>query len=363
MLKITKPSLVLNEKICKQNIRRMHEKALRNNVDFRPHFKTHQSKVVGRWFRERGISKITVSSLEMATYFAEDDWNDITVAFPVNILEYELINLLAAKIDLNLVVESVQHVEALSKFIKSNVNLFIKIDTGYHRTGIASKHVAEIEKILKEIERYDKMNFYGFLDHAGHSYYAKSKADIHKIHKESIQELLALKKYFIGSFPNLKLSTGDTPSCSIAEDFTAVNEIRPGNFVFYDLTQVAISSCRVDQIAVAMACPIVAIHEDRNEIIIYGGAAHFSKDVLIDDLDGKSYGYLVESKGNTWGDIIPQAFLKKLSQEHGTIVAPMEYIKRKAIGDIVYILPVHSCMTALAMREYISTDAKIIDHL
>jgi len=33
-----------------------------------------------------------------------------------------------------------------------------------------------------------------------------------------------------------------------------VDEIRPGNFVFYDLMQYRIGSCSVGQIAVAMAC-------------------------------------------------------------------------------------------------------------
>ena len=83
---ITTPTLILDETKCKQNIANMYHKSQKHGVLLRPHFKTHQSLQVGRWFKEAGVSKIIVSSLQMASYFAPE-WNDITVAFPVNVLE------------------------------------------------------------------------------------------------------------------------------------------------------------------------------------------------------------------------------------------------------------------------------------
>ena len=93
-------------------------------------------------------------------------------------------------------------------------------------------------------------------------------------------QLFRLKKAFLDRYPDLLISMGDTPGCSVAEDFTGIDEIRPGNFVFYDLTQNRVGSNSIEQIAVAMACPVVAIHKDRREIIVYGGGVHFSKDRL-----------------------------------------------------------------------------------
>ena len=104
MIQVTEPTMVLNEEVCKSNIARMAAKAKAANVVFRPHFKTHQSREIGEWFRASGVDKITVSSLNMAMKFAEWGWNDITVAFPVNCLEHEKINALAAKIRLNFVI-------------------------------------------------------------------------------------------------------------------------------------------------------------------------------------------------------------------------------------------------------------------
>ncbi|MEQ9413859.1 MAG: amidophosphoribosyltransferase, partial [Cyclobacteriaceae bacterium] len=101
---INQPTLLLDKQKCIQNIDRLVDKAKQSNVNLRPHFKTHQSHEIGRWFKERGVSCCTVSSLKMAQYFSEDGWNDITVAFPLNCLEVDLINTLASTIQLNLLV-------------------------------------------------------------------------------------------------------------------------------------------------------------------------------------------------------------------------------------------------------------------
>ena len=82
---IDQPTLVVDEMITRRNIERMVTRAHKNNVSFRPHFKTHQSAEVGEWFREKGVNKITVSSVEMAEYFALHGWQDITIAFSINI--------------------------------------------------------------------------------------------------------------------------------------------------------------------------------------------------------------------------------------------------------------------------------------
>ena len=88
-MKIAQPTLLLDEIKCRNNISRMYEKALANNVVFRPHFKTHQSADISHWFKETGTSCITVSSVRMAIYFANHGWNNILIAFPFNILEID----------------------------------------------------------------------------------------------------------------------------------------------------------------------------------------------------------------------------------------------------------------------------------
>ena len=360
---IFRPTLLLDEGKCKKNNFAMVEKAKRNKVRFRPHFKTHVSHEIGRWFRDLGIDAITVSSLSMAEYFADDGWNDITVAFPANLLEIETINRLAARTTLNLLVESADVVILLDKGLLHHVNAFIKIDIGNHRTGIDHDNLILIDTVLNAIENSDHITFKGFLGHAGQSYDSKSLIETGKIHYESIAMLKKLKEIYFKRFPNLVLSTGDTPTCSVMEDFSGIDEIRPGNFVFYDLMQHRLGSCTIDQIAVALACPVVAIHHERNEMIIYGGAVHFSKERIVDNSAGTVYGQVVEDRGEGWGDVIEGMILKRLSQEHGIVKVPEHLIDRYKVGDVIKILPVHSCLTADLASSYLTTDGRVISRL
>ena len=126
----SKPTLVLDEQKCKANIRKMAAKAEANGVEFRPHFKTHQSLEIGSWFREVGVTKITVSSVDMALYFAQDAWQDITIAFPVNLLEIDPINQLAEQLNLTILLEDSTTAQRLDGLLSAKVNVFIKINIG-----------------------------------------------------------------------------------------------------------------------------------------------------------------------------------------------------------------------------------------
>lgn len=343
---IIEPTLLLDEAKCRRNIRKMAEKAARNGVRLRPHFKTHQSHAVGQWFREAGITAITVSSLKMACYFAEAGWEDITVAFPVNTLEADRLNRLAKKIRLNVLIEDAATPARLNAILQYPVQAFIKVDTGYHRTGVNAADTTTIDAIKDALDKSPMLSLKGFVAHAGHSYHSRSQAAIWQVHHESVAQVQVLYHRYHLRIPNLEISIGDTPTCSICEGFGPATEIRPGNFVFYDITQAAITSCTYDEIAVALACPVVAKHKLRNEIIVYGGGVHFSKDVL-EMADGtRNYGALVPWQGNSWGTPIPGCYMSKLSQEHGTLKVTDEMFEKVSVGDVLLILPVHSCMTA-----------------
>jgi D-serine deaminase-like pyridoxal phosphate-dependent protein len=357
---ITVPTLLLDEEKCRRNIRIMSEKARKIGVTFRPHFKTHVSHEIGEWFREEEVDRITVSSLRMAQYFAEDGWKDILVAFPVNLLEIDIINDLAKRIKLSLLVESVYAVDFLGKNLQAPVEVYIKVDFGYHRTGVDHEDTEQITGICKAIAGTEKMKLTGFLSHAGNSYNARGRSEILKVHEESVRAALELKGKFMNDYPDIKISLGDTPTCSIAGDFSQIDEIRPGNFVFYDLTQTFIGSCTPEMVAVAMACPVVAVHPERNEIVIYGGSVHFSKDSIADFSGRSIYGAVVMDDGPGWGDIVENAVLARLSQEHGIVEAPPSFIDRLRPGEIIKIMPVHSCLTAHAMKRYLTLTGRTI---
>ncbi len=360
-LNITRPTLLLDKNICLKNISMMADKARQNNLILRPHFKTHQSAEIGSWFKDFGVNSIAVSSVKMAKYFSENGWEDITIAFPVNILEINSINDLAEKIKINLLVESIETVEFLNDNLKNEFDLFIKIDTGYHRTGIFYKNGEKIAEVVSKINNSLKQNFKGFLIHAGHSYKADSVKMINKIHKETLTGIKHLIDEYKSKYPDILISSGDTPSCSLMDDFTGIDEIRPGNFVFYDLMQCNIGSCSFEQIAVALACPVVAKHKERNEIVIYGGAVHLSKEFIVDKEGNTLFGSVVEFENSQWSRPIEDTYLKSVSQEHGIIKAGKDFFNKIKVGDILGIIPVHSCLTSNLMKEYLTLDNEHIE--
>lgn len=358
--KLSEPTLILDVARCKINIRNMAEKAKKAGLRLRPHFKTHQSHVVGRWMREAGIECATVSSLRMAEYFAADGWKDVTVAFPLNILEMERVNRLAKTIRLNILAENLEALQALETHLQTGVQVMIKIDVGYGRTGVPWTKRELIDKMLDFMETAGHLQFAGFLTHAGHTYQARSAEEIYKVHKTSIAGADRFKDAYITAYPNLILSVGDTPSCSAMDDFGMADEIRPGNFVFYDLTQVAIGSCSLEQIAVAMACPVVAKHPERREIVVYGGGVHLSKDRLAKN--GQTiFGQIVSWSDKGWTFPEQVSPVVSLSQEHGIIKASPELLEKTQIGDLLGVLPVHSCMAADLMKRYITTEGEWIE--
>lgn len=359
-MKITVPALLLDKEKCLANIKFMADKANQHNLIFRPHLKTPQSIKAASWYKNFGVSKVTVSSFRMAEYFAGAGWNDITVAFPVNILEIDRINLLADKITINILITNKEVVEFLNKHIKSPVNFFIKIDTGTHRTGINPENTGEINEIISASRKSEKLIFKGFLAHSGHTYKAKSKEEVHSIHIDEIQILKNLKEHYNQDFPDMIISAGDTPACSLEEDFTGIDEIRPGNFAFYDLQQWKIGSCSLEQIAAAIACPVVSKNEERKEILIYGGGVHFSKE--FDTMqDGTVYfGLPVKLNDNGWEMPDGKSYVRALSQEHGVIKASDELYSEIKIGDVIGVLPIHSCMTADCMKKYYTLEGEEI---
>jgi D-serine deaminase-like pyridoxal phosphate-dependent protein len=359
-MEIVRPTLLLSKEIALRNIENMSRKAKDLHLNFRPHFKTHQSAEIGEWFRNAGVQCITVSSLTMANYFADAGWDDITIAFSVNIPEIPEINDLAGRIKLNVLIENKEGLEALQEKITWHIGVFIKIDTGYNRTGIEASRTPLIDQLLEGIQKSPLLQFKGFLSHTGHTYQANSTHDIFSRHFDALLKMKALKTRYQSEWPELIISLGDTPSCSICDNFDGVDEIRPGNFVFYDLMQYKLGVCQLSDIAVRMVCPVISVHPSRNEVVIYGGAIHFAKDSIV-NVDGKLlYGRVVVNENETRILLDEKNYLHALTQEHGILkVNPRELHFFKP-GELIEIIPVHSCLTANLMKEYMTTEGEII---
>lgn len=352
-MEIVHPTLLLNEAVCKQNIARMAQKAQKHSLQFWPHFKTHQSAKVGEWFREYGVEKITVSSLQMARYFHEAGWKRIHVAFPFNVRAIEGVENLAGTCQLSLNVVNVEQIEALASQ-KSPVDVFMEIDTGYGRTGINPKDTEHLENLISKIHQASNLVFKGFYCHNGHNYHASNTAEILRNHAITQSAFKSLKQTFTEAI----CVAGDTPGCSLANDFNEIDVMSPGNFAFYDVMQSELGSCYVDQIAVSMLCPVIDKSESKKSVLVHGGGVHFSKDHLVTD-NGVIYGRLksIYQKGQNVASV-GNSRLTSLSQEHGILSCSSKDFDSIQIGDLVEIYPVHSCLTAACMGQYQLDDGR-----
>ncbi len=360
MVEITYPTFVIDKDICLQNIERMVEKAKQHKIRFRPHFKTHQSAKIGEWFRIYGVDAITVSSVKMAGYFAAHNWDDITIAFPVNIYEVSEINRLAANIKLNILVENKESAELLAKRIDNPTGVFIEIDTGHNRTGILPAKTGIIDQIIDILTANKKITFKGFLTHSGHTYRARSTNEIFSRHFDALLKMQSLKRKYKTKFSNIEISIGDTPSATLCTNFNGIDEIRPGNFVFYDLMMQNLGVCSFKDIAVKVVCPVIGKHISRNEVVIYGGAVHLSKDSII-NINGKPmFGRIIIQKNGEEILLDPLNYVATLSQEHGILKVEQKQFKNFQVGDMVEIIPVHSCLTANLAKKYLTTEGEEI---
>lgn len=350
---VHQPTLLLNQTVARQNIATMAQKARLQQVRFRPHFKTHQSAEIGEWFREEGVNAITVSSLDMAAYFARHGWQDITLAFPINWRQVDDLRALTSRIHLGVLVESVASVQWLAAQ-HLPVDVWIKVDSGSHRTGIAWQQMGQFIQVISAAAG---LNLCGLLTHAGGSYGAANPA---AVYAESTARMLSLRDDLQRQTGlHLEVSVGDTPGCTLSPDLGGVDEIRPGNFVFFDAEQASFGSCSHAQIAVAAACPIVALHPERETVILYGGAIHLSKDNWLQN--GSLYYGLVALPTDTgWSEPVPGAYVAALSQEHGILHVPAGQFHQFQIGELACILPAHSCLTAQALGCYLTLDGQWI---
>lgn len=361
MLPFTKPTLVLDERRARKNIERMAGRAGRFGVRFRPHFKTHQSHHVGRIFREFGVEAITVSSVDMASYFAADGWKDILIAFPLNILEIGEISRLASCCSLGLLVEAADGLSALAESVAAPVDIWIKVNVGANRAGVDWNARDLLTRICRETARHPRLRLRGLLTHNGRTYAARTSDALTRVHTDALGKMRRAGQVLAAAgFRDLEISVGDTPSCSRLNDFDGVDEIRPGNFVLHDVTQLELGTCGEAAVAAAVACPVVSTHPARNEAVIYGGAIHLSKEDFFSPEEGRIYGRVCRPQREAWGKILPQTRVSSISQEHGIIKTTAGSLKKIKAGDILFVLPVHSCLTVNLWKEFVRLDGLII---
>jgi D-serine deaminase-like pyridoxal phosphate-dependent protein len=350
---IPTPALLLDLDVVERNLRRMAERAAALGVALRPHVKTHKCVELAERQRALGARGITVSTLYEARVFAGHGFDDVTWAFPVVLSRLPEIRELAARVSLRLVVDSAAAVEALDG-LAAPLHVWLKVDCGYHRAGV-DPEAPESVFLAARIARSPSLVFDGILSHSGHAYHGGSREEIAAIADEERRVMsrfaerlraagIAVPGVSVGSTPAMSA----TSATSAAGGMAGVTEARPGNYVFFDATQMALGSCSARDCGVTVLASVVSARPESGRLVVDAGALALSKDAGPQHLAWSSMGEIYADYGA--GRLHRDLRLSSLSQEHGVVDAPGA---RLPVGSRVRILPNHSCLTVACFDEYL----------
>lgn len=360
---IKTPSLIVDFERMKRNAESIANRAKELNVNLRPHVKTHRCLEIAKLQTEKTGGEIMVSTLSEAHYFSKNGFSDITYGVPIEKGKFsEVIEIARNTEKFSVLTDDSETVELLNESAKTeniNLDVFVKIDVGYHRCGVEPR-TKEAFEIPQKIADSSNLHFAGILTHAGHSYHANSPEKLLEIARTERDKMRNLAENLRGKGLEVPaVSIGSTPTFSAIDNLEGITEFRAGNYIFFDAFQATLGSCGFEDCALTVLAAV--IHRDiaRQKIVVDAGAVALSKDRGAVEFDSNcGYGRVYDLAGNDLN-----LRVESLSQEHGEIsVADEKFFDKLKIGSRIRILANHSCLTALQHSHYqIFDDGKIVD--
>jgi D-serine deaminase-like pyridoxal phosphate-dependent protein len=360
---IKTPSLIVEIERVKRNSERISARAKTLNVALRPHVKTHRCLEIARLQTADSFGGIMVSTLSEAHFFSQNGFSDIIYGVPVERGKFaEAISIAQNTERFAVLTDDAKTVEELNNAAKhenARLNVFLKVDVGYHRCGV-EPHTKEAFEIPQKITDSSNLNFAGILTHAGHSYHADTPEKLLAVARTERDLMRNLAKELRGKGLEVPtVSIGSTPTMSAVDHLEGVTEFRCGNYIFFDAFQATLGSCSFEDCALTVLAAVVHRDLQRKKIVVDAGAVALSKDRGAVEFDAScGYGHVYDLAGNNLN-----LRVGSLSQEHGEIFIEDEKILNNLkVGSLVRILANHSCLTALQHSHYhILESGQIVD--
>ncbi|MBV9925000.1 MAG: alanine racemase [Acidobacteria bacterium] len=360
---IKTPSLVLDVWRVRRNAAAMSGRIKGLGASLRPHVKTHKCVEVARIQTEGHAGGITVSTLAEARAFAAHGFRDITYAVPVEPGKFgEAIELSNLCERFALITDDSSIPPLLDEAARRaglTLDLFLKVDCGYHRCGVEPDRPEAVE-IPRRIDAAKNLRFAGILTHAGHSYHARSRAELLALarHERDLMAEFAARLRSDGvEVPTV--SVGSTPTATHYEHLEGVDEARPGNYIFFDAFQATLGSCGFEDCALTVLAAVVHRDRARRKVVLDAGAIALSKDRGPVELDSScGYGRVLGLGGEELG-----LRVGALSQEHGEVLVEDEsLLDALTVGARVRVLANHSCLSAAQHTHYhVLEDSRVVD--
>jgi D-serine deaminase-like pyridoxal phosphate-dependent protein len=346
------PSALVDLDRFERNAAVMSQRAHQLGVRLRPHVKTHKCVEAARIQVHGHFGGITVSTLAEAHGFADEGFRDITYAVPVAPQRLSEGVEIGSRIDrLAVLVDHMETITAIEEAAGAHaitLPVWLKIDCGLHRAGIDPESARAVA-LATRLRNSSHIDFRGVLTHAGQSYTATNREEV----LATAREECAVTRRFIERLAKVDLevpevSIGSTPTMTAVENLDGIDEIRPGNYLFFDAFQTAIGSCSLSDVAFSVLATVVSVHPEQERAVIDAGALALSKDpgpIHVDPDCG--YGRIVAVEDQ---HPLPGLRLSSLSQEHGVLEGPGTNALHP--GTRLRILPNHSCLGAACFESY-----------
>jgi D-serine deaminase-like pyridoxal phosphate-dependent protein len=373
------PAVLIDKARAVRNLDRMQAAASARGIRLRPHSKTHKSPIVAGWQIARGAAGICCAKLGEAEVFAEAGIADIRLPYPINPVNADRVIALLDRTRLSFIVDhpvvAKQWSEAMTRAGKS-VDVLVKVDVGFHRCGIdPAGHPVDM---IRGVAGLPGLNFRGLLSHAGHAYHAHSEDELKQMAEAEAATLgdLAARCRAAGVTID-EVSTGATPPARFSLQQDGFTEYRPGNYVYFDRTQVALGAATLDDCALTVLATVVS-KPAKDRVIFDSGSKTLTNDGARGFAPAPGFGVVLRASGGqslsggtlssgghslSGSQVAEESLLiERLSEEHAT-VRVLNGSTDLEPGDRVRIIPNHSCVVSNLVDQAWLADGNQVEPL
>lgn len=355
------PAVLVEFERVRSNIARMQSTAAAHGLRLRPHAKTHKSPQIARWQLDAGAVGLCCAKLGEAEVFADAGVTDIRLPYPLQPTNADRVfALLDRGVRLSFIVDQLATAQAWSSVAQAaarTVDVLVKVDVGFHRCGIDPGDPGAVD-LVATIAGLPGLRVLGLLSHAGQAYSAASDEALAAIVRDESATLGRLAEALRARGVAVpELSVGSTPTAKWVGESSGLTEMRPGNYVYFDRTQVALGSAALTDCALTVLSTVVTVHGDR--VILDAGSKTLTSD-LVARPGHPGYGAIFRD-GVTMDALDDRLVIERLSEEHATVRVTGGEPPLKP-GDRVRILPNHSCpVSNLADQVALVSGTHVID--
>jgi D-serine deaminase-like pyridoxal phosphate-dependent protein len=352
------PALVLDRPRLLGNVDRMRAAMARHRVALRPHVKTVKSVEAVRLAFGGGTGPITVSTLAEAEHFFAHGFTDLLYAVGLAPVKLPRLAALARRgATVRVILDGVEAAAALGDFRRREgvrLRALIEIDTDDHRAGVPPDS-ARLLEVAGALGAEDGSLLDGILTHAGSSYGSRTPDEIRAwARREREGMLTAAGRLRAAGFPCPTVSLGSTPTALFGESFEGITEVRAGVYFFFDLVQVGLGVCALDDVAISVLGSVIGHQPDKGQLITDTGWTSLSRDRgTAEQAVDQGYGVVCDLEGRPIEDLV----VVDTNQEHGIVArrggGPIGDLGRFPVGTLLRVLPNHACATAGQHASYL----------